>query len=180
VDGDEGARSSGLWTRILQADPARELPFPLTATAVAPSVQGCDRAPVPAGTYAVYVASDVLSPEQSLLDVAGPWSVDLLPEAPAVTGLPADFPVADVPLPGGRLVVAAREGDGWVVEVALAGDDRVVRAVALLAGATEPTGLAGRSGTGTITSARGAWEVEVTASTTGGGEESLVYRLTPA
>ena len=56
-------------------------------------------------------ASEALLPEQALI-------------APGTPGLPADFPLAEVPLVGSRVLEARTAAiDGWSVTVEVAGDD---------------------------------------------------------
>ncbi|AEE44989.1 hypothetical protein [Cellulomonas fimi] len=97
---------------------------------------------LPPGDYAVYVAADdgpLTAPVES---AAGPWTVRVADRTP-VAGVPAGFP-DDVPLVPGRLVDGRLLDDGtWYVEVAVAADDRLEAAAALLGAPDtgEPTAL---------------------------------------
>ena len=135
---------------------------------------------MPAGTYDVYLGVDTFYADQPLLDVAGPWTVELLPAVESVPDLPAGFPVAEVPLPGGTVVHATQEPDGgWTLELAVDGDDRMARAVGLLAVDETAEAVIGSPGSPTsVVTPDGAWTVTVVDSHAD-GRDTLVYRLTP-
>ncbi|NKY40705.1 hypothetical protein [Cellulomonas septica] len=148
-----------------------------TVIRTTPTVAGCDGSALPAGRYDLYAAPDVLYPDQPLLGVAGPWPVELLPTTDEVTGLPRAFPADRVPMPGGTVVSAERAAvGGWTVELAVEGDDRLDRAVAILQRNYERLEIGLGSTTATLTTADG-WRVVVTRSTTSDGRDSLVYRV---
>lgn len=68
--------------------------------------------------------------------VSGPVPLTLLPEQGPLTAdaaLPADYPLADVPLVGDRVLSVVTAGiDGWKVTVAVTGTDALQRAAAAL------------------------------------------------
>lgn len=92
---------------------------------------GTTPANVPAGTYTVqYLVQGADGPRRS---VAGPWLVTLL-DPPAAVTLPDGYPSGDAPVISGKLLVAVprTDHDGWVVQVAVDGDDAVTRAAGAL------------------------------------------------
>lgn len=169
------------WTTAMRQSDLWDGDVSVTGSSVATAVESCDGGTPAPGTYALYAAPGVLRPDQSLLDVAGPWQVELLPAVDGVSALPDDFPSAAVPMPGGTVVEATREADGgWSLEVAVDGDDRLTRALELL---PEVPGARPLDDTTTPVerpSTDGAWTVRVAPSQHPDGRDTLVYRLTPA
>ena len=142
-------------------------------------VVACDTGgTLPSGDYEVWATH---AGPDGVERVVGPYDLTLAPEQPSVAAsLPADFP-SGVPLVGGRLVSATRDGGRWTVEVATPTTDRQRVAQSLLSGAALRTGGA----SGQIRTAPDGgivldgWSVLVTPTTTSGGEPSVVYVLTP-
>ncbi|WP_421743425.1 hypothetical protein [Cellulomonas sp.] len=128
--------------------------------------------PLPSGDYSVYLTYT----ETGERVVEGPWLLTLLAPPPAATGLPAGFPLDDVPLIGGRLVSATPMGtsdeDGWGVEIAVDGDDAAAVAERLLGPSLDmtPDGYF----------RAGAWEVRIAPSETPDGERTVVYTVRPS
>lgn len=169
------------WTTAMRGSALWQGDVSVTASSVATDVESCDGGALAPGTYEVYAAPGTLRPDQPLLDVAGPWQVELLPAVDAVSSLPHDFPRAAVPMPGGTARQVTREADGgWSVEVAVDGDDRLARALRLLPEDVGAQPLGDTSSTVERPSTDGAWTVRVAASHDGDGHDTLVYRLTPA
>jgi hypothetical protein len=172
TDTDPGAIMQDRWTSAGSGEDATTIVSSSLSTCAAPGEPGGD--PLPAGEYGVWVSYETGDGERA---VTGPWSVTLLTPPPAPTGLPAGFPVDDVPLVGGRLLSAGRSGDGWGVEIAVDGDDAVSEAIRALG---EPTPLVP-----TVSFSPygyypvGDWEVHVAASVSADGEPSVVYAIRP-
>jgi hypothetical protein len=142
-------------------------------------VVACDTGgALPSGDYEVWATH---AGTDGVERVVGPYDLTLAAEQPSVaSSLPADFPPG-VPLVGGRLVSATRDGDRWTVEVATPATDREVAALRMLSAAALRTG--GAAGE-MLTAPDGGivldgWSVRVTPTSTSDGEPSVVYVLTP-
>lgn len=97
--------------------------------------EGLAGAVPPAGEYTLRAVAGLGRVEGGTVRqlVSQPVPVTLLPEqaliAPGTPGLPADFPLAEVPLVGSRVLTARTAAiDGWSVTVEVAGDDALQRA----------------------------------------------------
>ncbi|MBO9555448.1 hypothetical protein [Cellulomonas sp.] len=137
-----------------------------------------------AGDYDVRVL--FLDPTTHERTVSAPWSVQLLPQQHPLTDLPSGFP-QDVALVGDRLVAAQPTGaGGWTAEVEADGDDAVeaaARRLAIPVGIPQTTpeySVAVSSFREHAEGRRGRWDVDVTASRTTAGKESVVYTFVPA
>ncbi|GCD21810.1 hypothetical protein ACFO3K_16455 [Cellulomonas algicola] len=158
--GDDAAST---WQQAATVDTPEPVVVPGTTMLTAYAwldLHACAGSDLPAGTYDVYVGDGPVTANAPVADVASGWTVDLLDPGPAVTGLPDDFPVDDVPVLPGELVAAAPHvGGGWHLEVRVPGVDAHGRAWRLLAehGAHADTE---RSLSGYVT-ASGDWTVDV-------------------
>lgn len=133
---------------------------------------------LPAGRYELYVGEEPADGTAGTGGVAGPWTVDLLPDDDTVHGLPDGFPADDLPLPGGSTVLLAYQSEdgGWLVDVALDGDDALRRAQQLL---PKTTGDNMDPDSGGVLTESGDWYVDVQENTFD-GRPGLTYHLRPS
>jgi len=163
--------AASTWLRTPSADVANK-PFGVDLTTCSTAAQA-GGAPLPAGTYQVYVArADDASATPTAL--AGPWTLTVPAAMTTVSGLPRQFP-ADVPLAPGRVITASTVYGGWDVLLATAGDDRLMRALDLLNAAPDSQEIALETTKAQVTLT--GWTVDVEAVTTADGQTALYYQV---
>lgn len=146
-------------------------------------------APLPDGTYELYA----LDPGGSRPAVAGgPWQITLEPELPTLSGLPAGYPIEEVPVVGESVVTAVQERGsqpGWLVRTTTDSIGALDSAVAALTGAqasvTNPLDMTSSPFTTpsvdsfSRTVATEHWDVTVREVTGDNGQALLQYQLSP-
>jgi hypothetical protein len=133
---------------------------------------------VPVGSYSL---TAVATDNGNATTTSTAVSITVSNAPPPPTGLPAGFPVDDVPLVGGRLLSATAQGSGvnkgWGVEIAVDGDDAVTEAIRAL-GEPEPL-VPTVDFTPDGYYPVGDWEVRVAAAVSADDEPSVVYTIRP-